>query len=809
MKQPPTQQQEQQQHESLMKSGTLNLESTASREWNQEERTRVENSPRRRLNIMKKKTLDDDDDDIRPFNSNKNNDNNRLPYSVVHNHYSPSDDDSPKDLPNPNNTNILGFNKQHIITETIGLPDMARHNNISTTTTTLSEQQQKGQGLVLLKLSEGIDTKRLLIDDDDDHGSSCNSCSSRWMEIFLMKLMFSPKLVTIVLVVQYFFLLLHTYLSQGMAIWVIMFLTCVAGVLSNSKYIVASLWKAVDNATVDEHTSNMIERNRMMFNMALFSVRYFIIEPSNRILLVPIYFMVITSANALKGKQALWVFFPPYYISAHYFMSGLYEFVQCTSHEGLTQHSLLVLSHSVSIMLCVLLYSFYIVTISTNLKSKVQSLEKAGDQLEKALSAKQTFLRHISHEFRSPCLSSLGSVELLRETPLTPIQQELIDTIAAADGILLTLIEDILTLVKLEYEQKSEKKDSSHVHSNQSTKTFSLGKSVKILENIIKSYSTHFRVNFKAQIDEKTKSTVVRGNQQRIHQIITNLLTNAVKASKPNDTVELTCCLTGKPKNNNGRTQQEVTFQVSDHGCGIPKEKQRTIFEPFSQLHNLNESTYPGSGLGLSIVLYHVRSMGGTISLESEVGKGSSFTITLPLEIATSEQTEENQVDTSIQRQLSIQEEYLKHITQSEQHVRPHTQNAHIIIADDNSINRKIISKLIESMGFSVDCVNDGQQLIENFNKDRHHIVITDINMPKLNGFEAAKVLKSRSRTVKIFALTADVLAELPTTIFDAVLFKPCQKSTLKELLDKFYPKNDSNTINSELSEGREFFDCK
>ena len=81
--------------------------------------------------------------------------------------------------------------------------------------------------------------------------------------------------------------------------------------------------------------------------------------------------------------------------------------------------------------------------------------------------------------------------------------------------------------------------------------------------------------------------------------------------------------------------------------------------------------------------------------------------------------------------------------------------------------------------------------------------------MPKLNGFEAAKVLKSRSRTVKIFALTADVLAELPTTIFDAVLFKPCQKSTLKELLDKFYPKNDSNTINSELSEGREFFDCK
>lgn len=84
-------------------------------------------------------------------------------------------------------------------------------------------------------------------------------------------------------------------------------------------------------------------------------------------------------------------------------------------------------------------------------------------------------------------------------------------------------------------------------------------------------------------------------------------------------------------------------------------------------------------------------------------------------------------MDTSIQRQLSIQEEYLKHITQSEQHVRPHTQNAHIIIADDNSINRKIISKLIESMGFSVDCVNDGQQLIENFNKDRHHIVITDI----------------------------------------------------------------------------------
>ncbi|KAG2370711.1 hypothetical protein C9374_014302 [Naegleria lovaniensis] len=643
------------------------------------------------------------------------------------------------------------------------------------------ENKPKDKKTVLQQLSEGFDPKNFITDQKP----------TSLVENVLTKLIISPKLVTIVLIVQYSFLLLHTYLSQGTTTLFIMLLTCVAALLSNSKYIAASLWAAVDSV-VDDETSNYRERNRMLFNMVLFSVRYFLLEPANRIILVPIYLMVITSANALRGTYAIWAFLPPYYIAAHYFTSACFNCVQVILKQGLSQHSLLTVSQSISIMLCILLYSFYIVTISINLKSKVKTLEKTGDQLEKALSAKQTFLRHISHEFRSPCLSSLGSVELLRETALTPIQQELVDTIASADGILLTLIEDILTLVKLEYEQKSEKNDSSSMGSSnpfRDIKTFSLGQSTKILENIIKSYAKHFRVNFKVQIDEQTKSTVVRGNQQRIHQIITNLLTNAVKASKPYDTVELTCCLSGPPKTNNGNMlQQDVTFQVMDHGCGIPKEKQRIIFEPFSQLHNVNESVYPGSGLGLSIVLHHVRSMGGTILLNSEIGKGSTFTITLPLEVVTAENTDEAQVDTLIQRQLSIQEEYLRHISQSEQHDRPITPNAHIIIADDNSINRKIISKLIESIGYAVDCVNDGQQLIENFNKDRHNIVITDLNMPKLNGYEAAKILKSRSRNVKIFALTADVLAELPSTIFDAVLFKPCQKATLKELLEKFYP---------------------
>ncbi|KAG2378204.1 hypothetical protein C9374_008347 [Naegleria lovaniensis] len=398
----------------------------------------------------------------------------------------------------------------------------------------------------------------------------------------------------------------------------------------------------------------------------------------------------------------------------------------------------------------VFLFGFSTITTGIDLKSKVRSLEQTSKQLEEALKAKQTFLRHISHEFRTPCLSSLGSVELLKETTLTEYQRDLVETIASADGILLNLIEDILTLAKIEHEKKLEEKEEI-VDTSKYVQEFSLGHCVKMIGNIIKSYSTQFNVNVLVKIDEMTK-----------------------------DIVKLV----------NGVMEQDVIFKVKDRGVGIPKEKQQVIFEPFSQLHNVNESIYPSSGLGLNTVLHNVTSMRGTIHLESDVGKGSEFTVTLPLEIVSSTSDDssnertELEVDHSLKKQLSIQENYLKLFASAEQTVISKSK-AKIIIADDNAINRKVIVKLIESLGFETDAVCDGQQLIENIDEKRHKLVITDINMPNLNGIEAARIIRERFKErIKVVALTGDVLADTPSYLFDSVIVKPCHKATLKQCID-------------------------
>lgn len=185
---------------------------------------------------------------------------------------------------------------------------------------------------------------------------------------------------------------------------------------------------------------------------------------------------------------------------------------------------------------------------------------------------------------------SLGSVELLKETSLSDVQLELVETIASANDILLTLIEDVLMLVRLEHE-KQQTNDKYHAKYSQ---VFSLGRCVRVLENIIKSYSTQFNVRFQITINEETSKTFVNANQPRIHQIISNLLTNAVKASRKNDIVELGCYALERKRTIDGVTEQDIVFKVSDHGIGIPESKQKTIFEPFSQLHNVNESIYPG-----------------------------------------------------------------------------------------------------------------------------------------------------------------------------------------------------------------------
>ncbi|KAF0974837.1 hypothetical protein FDP41_006311 [Naegleria fowleri] len=625
---------------------------------------------------------------------------------------------------------------------------------------------------------------------------------AHWVQLIgltALQLTTSPNVIPVSVLGQYLLVLLYSWYFLDWFSFLLVSVTCLVGVFLGRKYIKVF---SRENHTVATTLND--ERNRLVFCLIIFSIRYYYLS-SMKIVIIPLYFVSVMTTTILRRNSVWWSVAPMLFVCSQFLMDITSQFLR----EGWNERTVHVFTENMSFVIVIFLFTFFTITTGMNLKSKLNKLEQTSEQLEQALSAKQTFLRHISHEFRTPCLSSLGSVELLKETSLTDYQRDLVETIASADGILLNLIEDILTLAKIEHEKKLEEKEEI-VDTSKYVQEFSLGHCVKMIGNIIKSYSTQFNVNVLVKIDDVTKDIVVRANQTRIHQIISNLMTNAVKASKSGDDVELICetnC--NEKKLVNGVMEQDVIFKVKDRGVGIPKEKQQVIFEPFSQLHNVNESIYPSSGLGLNTVLHNVTSMRGTIHLESEVGKGSEFTITLPLEIVppssssslhnspTSSSNDECMkrlsspcfeshvdIDPSLKKQLTIQENYLKLFATSDRTVVS-KNNAQIIIADDNAINRKVIVKLIESLGFETDAVCDGKQLIENIDERRHKLVFTDINMPNLNGLEAAKYIKDKFKDkIHIVALTGDVLLETPPSIFDSVIAKPCRKATLKKCIE-------------------------
>ncbi|KAF0974851.1 hypothetical protein FDP41_006325 [Naegleria fowleri] len=622
------------------------------------------------------------------------------------------------------------------------------------------------------KLANNALFKQAFCDDDDDDDvlrNILNETSSESSKDFLSKITRNwilsttctailPYAVTIQFSMMFLFSL--KYLSWISSL--ILFSTFVLGLPILFKY--RSITSG-DNTVPTEEIYKQ-EKTFIKIALVLFIIRFILLR-QHKILLIPYFFLFVMQTTKFTRHSVKWSLVPTYIACVLFVL----DFICNICWQGWHDNTIRVLTEDVSLIMATFLFGFSTITTGIDLRSKVRSLEQTSKQLEEALNTKQTFLRHISHEFRTPCLSSLGSVELLKETSLTDYQRDLVETIASADGILLNLIEDILTLAKIEHEKKLEEKEEI-VDTSKYVQEFSLGHCVKMIGNIIKSYSTQFNVNVLVKIDDVTKDIVVRANQTRIHQIISNLMTNAVKASKSGDDVELICetnC--NEKKLVNGVMEQDVIFKVKDRGVGIPKEKQQVIFEPFSQLHNVNESIYPSSGLGLNTVLHNVTSMRGTIHLESEVGK-------------------EDRVRSRLfpKKQLSAQANYLKLFASAEQTISSKS-NAKIIVADDNAINRKVIVKLIESLGFDADAVCDGKQLIEHIDGKRHKLVITDINMPNLNGIEATRIIRERFKDkIKVVALTGDALActpqSLPPSLFDSVIVKPCHKATLKQCID-------------------------
>ncbi|MCD8553401.1 PAS domain S-box protein [Seleniivibrio sp.] len=385
----------------------------------------------------------------------------------------------------------------------------------------------------------------------------------------------------------------------------------------------------------------------------------------------------------------------------------------------------------------------------TDRKKYEDALKLSKDKAEKADMAKSEFLANMSHEIRTPLNAVIGFSELLEARVKDDKARSYIKSIKTSGRALLNLINDILDISKLE----------AHA-ARISTSPASIRLIVNDTVSIFSLKSVTKGVTITSSVDKKVPSALII-DAARIRQVLLNLVGNAVKfTEKGFVNISVTCSPV-----KDGRTNLRIV--VTDSGIGIPSEDFKTIFEPFRQRNDHNINRYGGTGLGLSISLKLAQMMGGTISVASEVGKGSSFTVDLP-GIPT------------VQYALTEQKD-IPDIT-----FKP----ARILIVDDDEMSRNILREMYERCGITVLEAQNGNAATLIAEEIVPSLIIMDIRMPDMDGFETAKRLKNSSITKKIpmIALTAAHEETNRDGIFNEFLMKPADFTHLMQVSAKYLP---------------------
>lgn len=330
------------------------------------------------------------------------------------------------------------------------------------------------------------------------------------------------------------------------------------------------------------------------------------------------------------------------------------------------------------------------------------ALEMARNAAEAATLAKSEFLAHMSHEIRTPLNAVIGLANLLIGTPLDREQQNFVETIGRSGDYLLSLLNNVLDLSRLEAGHIDIEKDPIHIATL-------VGNAVATAQAL----HTGNNLEISASIDSDVPPVVI-GDAGRITQILLNLLSNAIKYTVAGS-VELRVART-----DHGPDNVSVRFSVTDTGIGISPEDQVRLFDPFERGRNMIAKHAGGSGLGLAISRKTVLLLGGRIGVESRQGVGSTFWFELTLGIGTSELTPT--ASTAI-------------VT--------FARSLNVLVAEDTPANQTLIRAVLEKMGHSVQVVANGAEAVEALPNGHFDVVLMDLQMPSVDGYEAARRIRN------------------------------------------------------------------
>ena len=417
-------------------------------------------------------------------------------------------------------------------------------------------------------------------------------------------------------------------------------------------------------------------------------------------------------------------------------------------YEKPTDYSLIIkVAAGVTLFLLLLLYW------NKRLSTLNKALQIEKEKTKKALAIKSEFLSNMSHEIRTPMNGIIGMTQLALESRDPLAKERYLKRVASSANNLLIILNDILDFSKLESGKFSIEKID-----------FNMLDLLRDIENFMQIEVEEKELTFEMQSFFDISNATLKGDPTRLYQILLNLLTNAVKFSKEG-TIMLYISR-GEAKN--------VRFQVSDSGIGIKKSNQEKLFHSFEQADTTTSREYGGTGLGLAISKELVELMGGKIWFESEYGEGSCFSFELPLEEGNSENILRKSLQEHTKESLRVFKE------------------KRVLLAEDQEINQEIISELFEGSGILLEIANNGKVAVDLVQKNSYDLVLMDIQMPLLNGYEATQMIREFNSKIPIVALSANAMKEQREKSIEvgmnAHLSKPIEFEKLYSVLYEFIP---------------------